>query len=169
MRGGETEPLVLNASRPEVRIPIETTADRLLLLGNVTVPDGYPVIGNSGTKIGRYTVVYADGERQPVELRWGENVSRSNLIAVASRINPVTAHGERVILFPKDPVREVYQTRLFAIPTKPKRIKALECVFQPPAEPFTGPPASTHHSRGPTPAADKQSLLLFAVTAEVSN
>jgi hypothetical protein len=165
-REGETEPVVLNSSRPEIRIPIDATADRLLVLGNVTVPDGYPVIGNIRSTVGRYTVVYADGERQPVELRWGENVSRSNLIAVASRINPVTAHGERVILFPKDPVREVYQTRLLAIPTKPKRIRALECVFRPPAEPFVGPPASTHHSRGVTPATDKQSLLLFAVTAE---
>lgn len=168
LREGETEPVVLNASRPEVRIPIDAAADRLLVLGNVTVPDGYPVIGNIRTTVGRYTVVYADGERQSVELRWGENVSRANLIAVASRVNPITAHGERVVLFSKDPVREVYQTRLLAIPVKPKRIQALECRFQPPAEPFVGPPASTHHSRGPTPATDKQSLLLFAVTAETS-
>jgi hypothetical protein len=164
--GEQTEPVVLNSARPEVHIPIETTAGRLLVLGNVTVPDGYPVLGNISTKVGGYTVVYEDGERQEVPLRWGEEIARSNLIAVASRINPVTAHGERVVLFTKDPVREVYQTRLFAISTKAKRIRALECRFQPPAEAFAGPPASTHHSRGPTPAADRQSLLLFAITAE---
>lgn len=165
----KTQPVVLNSARPEVRIPIETTANRLLVLGNVTVPDGYPVIGNMSTKVGSYTVVYEDGERQEVPLRWGEEIARSNLIAVASRINPVTAHGQRVILFAKDPVREVYQTQMFTIPTKPKRIRVLECRFQPPVETQAGPPASAHHSRGPTPTTDRQSLLLFAITAEHIN
>lgn len=164
--GGKTQPVVLNLSRPEVRIPIRTTARRLLVLGNVTVPDGYPVIGSLGTTVGSYTVVYEDGERQDVPLRWGHEAARANLIAVASRINPVTAHGERVVLFAKDPVREIYQTRMFVIPTKPKRIRDLECRFQPPVESRTGPPASAHHSRGPTPGTDRQSLLLFALTAE---
>ncbi|HVX65979.1 MAG TPA: glycoside hydrolase family 2 TIM barrel-domain containing protein [Bryobacteraceae bacterium] len=165
-RGGATEPLVLTPSRRRVEVPVGRQADRLLFLGNVTFPDGYPVKGALGGAVGRYIVTYTDGERQIVELRWGHEVARANLISVATRIDPETAEGERAILFTKDPVREVYQARLLAVPVKPKRIERVAIELAEAAAPGAPPPQSMHHSPGTTPGPERQALALFAITAE---
>ena len=165
-RDGNTEPVVLTPSRPHVEVPVGREASRLLFLGNVTFPDGYPVNGTLGAAVGRYTVVYADGERQPIPLRWGHEVARSNLISVATRIDPQTAEGERVIRYAKDPVREVYQARLFPVPVKPKRIDRVEIDLSVAAGASAPPPQSMHHTPGSTPGPERQALALFAITAE---
>jgi hypothetical protein len=116
--------------------------------------------------VGRYTVVYADGERQAVELRWGHEVARANLISVATRIDPETAEGERAILFAKDPVREVYQARLLAVRVKPKRIERVVIELAEAGASGAAPPQSMHHSPGSTPGPERQALALFALTAE---
>lgn len=168
LRAGHTEPVVLTPSRDRVTIPVSVRADRLLFLGNVTVPDGYPVSGAFGAVVGRYTIVYADGEKQVVDLRWGFEIARANMIYLASRIDPSTAKGERVMRFIKDPVREIYQTRLFSIRTKPKVIERVEFLRVASQENGPIPPRSMHHTPGPTPGPEQQALLLFAFTAETN-
>ncbi|MFN7996847.1 MAG: glycoside hydrolase family 2 TIM barrel-domain containing protein [Bryobacteraceae bacterium] len=166
-RAGMTEPLVLSSARSHLEIPVGTEADRLLLLGNVTMPDGYPVMGRFGAAMARYTVVYADGERQEVPLRWGQEIARSNTISVGSRIDPATAEGERVLLFAKDPVREVYQARLLEVRTRRKKIDRIECDWTPSPDVGLAPPASMHHARE-KPGPERQALLIFGVTAEIT-
>ena len=77
-----TRPLVVLTGKA-LEIPVHGLADRLHFLGNVTVPDGYPTRGGIPVEtMGSYTIVYKDGERQEIPLRWGLEVTRSNLIVL---------------------------------------------------------------------------------------
>jgi hypothetical protein len=169
LQDGATRPLAVTPQQRRLEIAVGLRASRLHFLGNVTLPDGYPVLGKLGERVGRYIIEYEGGERQEVPLRWGEEVARSNLISVATRIDAATAHGERVVLFAKDPVREVHQTRLLSVDTKDRRIARIFCELDPSAETGTTPPAEMHHSTGEKPGPREQALLLFAITAERRN
>ena len=166
LKEGESRPILLTARHQRVEVSVNLEAERLHFLGNVTLPDGYPVIGKYGEQVARYVIVYADGEQQEASLRWGQEIARGNMIAVASRIDPSTAFGERVITYVKEPTREVYQTRLLTVDTKPKMIVRLICELQGSSSPPTGPPPDMHHVVGPPPAPGEQAVVLFAITAE---
>jgi len=166
LHDGATRPVILTARQRSVEIPAGLRASRLYFLGNVTLPDGYPVLGRMNDQVGRYVIVYDDGERQIVPLRWGREIARSNMVSVASRIDPVTGNGERVIVFEKDPVREVHQTRLLTVDTKDKSIARIVCELEPSPEAGATPPMDMHHSTGAKPGAAEQALVLFAITAE---
>jgi hypothetical protein len=168
LKNSQTEPVILTPGRARIEIPIQRRADRLYFLGNVTVPNGYPVIGIPGGRVARYTIVYTDGDRQEVPLRWGLEVARSNMIAVATRINPIAANSDRVITFVKHPTREVHQTLLLPVDTKPKQIDKVICELDSSAGDGTPPPVSMHHSGDDTAGAGKQALLLYAITAETA-
>lgn len=165
LKDGLTQPLVISPARPKVEIPVGAQASRLHFLGNVTLPDGYPIIGKPGGRVGRYVIVYEDGERQEAPLRWGMEIARSNMISVATRIDPSTANGERVIVFEKDPVREVHQARLLSVDTRPKRIAKVVCELDIAPESGIAPPGSMHHSLEGM-GVTQQALVLFAITAE---
>jgi len=165
VKDGLTQPVVISPGRAKIEIPIGAQASRLYFLGNVTLPDGYPVVGKLGGRVGRYVIVYEDGELQEVPLRWGKEIARSNMISVASRIDPSTAQGERVIIFDKDPIREVHQTRLLSIDTRPKRIAKVACELDIAPESGIAPPGSMHHSLEGM-GVTQQALLLFGITAE---
>jgi hypothetical protein len=163
---GMTRPVVLTPKQRRAEVPVGRPASRLHFLGNVTLPDGYPVLGRFGELLGRYVIEYEGGERQEVPLRWGLEIARSNLISVATRIDPATAFGERVVLYAKDPVREVHQARLFSVDTKAGRIARVVCELQPSSRAGADPPSDMHHSTGTKPGAAEQALVLFAITAE---
>jgi hypothetical protein len=169
VRDGRTRPVVLTPGHRRVEIPLDIVADRLHVLGNVTLPDGYPTTDTLGERAASYTVLYADGERHVVPLRWGCEIARSNMIMVAARLDPTTAHGERVVVYVKYPFREVHQTRLLTLDVKPKPIARLVCELE------TRLPAGyVPAERGTTDEAAKflplspaeRVLVLFAVTAE---
>jgi hypothetical protein len=158
----QTRPLVI---RERVTIAADLEADRLHFLGNVTVPDGYPTTGELGGRVGAYTIAYADGERQEVALRWGYEVARSNMIAVASRLNPATATAARVLTYTKDIRREVHQTLLLTVPVKRKRIAEIAAALEKPAA--ARPPISSRpNETGSGYQAGDGVLLLYAVTGE---
>ena len=164
---GLSRPLVVSATNGGVKLPVDLNASRLHFLGNVTFPDGYPIIGRFGDPVGRYVIVYSDGSRQEVPLRWGLEVARSNMISVASRVDPATAVGERVLIYQKDPTREVYQARLLSVRTQPQKIVQIECELKPATAAGHAPPPDTHHGKTGPMGAEEQVLALFAVTAEV--
>jgi hypothetical protein len=166
-RNDRIEPLVLNKAQRMVEIPVGLTARSLHFLGNVTMPDGYPIVGRENDEVGRYVIVYEDGERQVVPLRLGLEVTRSNLIAFASRVNPVAALAERALVYEKHPFREIHQAWLFSVATKAKPIGSLAVEFDGPAPAAPTVPKDMHHRIEPVPSATEQSLLLFAVTAEI--
>jgi hypothetical protein len=167
-RDGFSQPLVVTPGHPRVEFPIDMTASRLHFLGNVTLPDGYPMIGKLGDVVGRYLIVYSDGSQQEVPLRWGQEIARSNMISVASRIDPATAEGERVLIYEKDATREVYQARLLSVAARNQKIRRIVCELTPPNISGQAPPPDTHHAIAPPLGANEQVLVLFAVTAEIS-
>jgi hypothetical protein len=168
VRDGRTEPVLLTPARAHVEIPVRMTANRLFFLGNVTVPDGYPITGIPGDRVGRYTVVYADGDRQEVVLRWGQEIARSNMIAVATRIDPRASAADRVITYVKHPTREIHQTLLFPVETKLKEIATVICELDASEAQGMAPPASMHHSGEDTAGGRNRALLLYALTAETA-
>jgi hypothetical protein len=162
----KTRPLVVTAQHQRAEIRVALEADRLHFLGNVTVPDGYPVIGRFGDRFARYVIEYAGGECQEVPLRWGREIARSNMIAVASRIDPATSRGERVLRYLKEPTREVYQARLLSVDTRRKRIVRVVVELDPRSPDGAAPPPDTHHSLEQNLSVREQALLLFGITAE---
>ncbi|MCZ2077673.1 MAG: hypothetical protein LC130_22040 [Bryobacterales bacterium] len=165
---GRVRPLVLTTAATLIEIPIERDRIRKLhVLGNVTLPDGYPMRGRPGETLGRYIIEYGDGERKEHPLRLGHELARANMIAVATRVDPVATSTERVAVFTKDRIREAYQVLRLSLAVKPKRVHRLLCEFNPEAPAAEGPPSSTHHDVGPAPNA--HSLLIFAVTAELGS
>lgn len=166
LQAGATQPVLISPARPRVEIPLGVTAARLHFLGNVTLPDGYPVIGRLGARVGRYIITYADGDRQEVPLRWGQEVARSNLISVASRLEPTAAYAERVIRYVKSPIREIHQALLLPVTVKSKHIASVVCELDPAGDLGTPPPGSMHHSAEVQLGIKDQVLLLFAITAE---
>ncbi|MEW5978450.1 MAG: glycoside hydrolase family 2 TIM barrel-domain containing protein [Acidobacteriota bacterium] len=163
---GKTQPLVLTSRRPKVELELELEAERLHFLGNVTLPDGYPIVGRQGEEVGHYTLVYADGEKQKIPLRWGVEIARSNMIMSASRVDPSTTKGQRVLTYTKDPTREVYQARLLSVDLRPKPVRRLVCDFQGHVGTVVSPPHDTHHDLSSSSQANDQVFLLFAITAE---
>jgi hypothetical protein len=165
---GRVRPLALTTEATRIEIPIgRDRVQKLHILGNVTLPDGYPVRGRLGETVGRYVIEYADGEREEHPLRLGQELARANMIAVASRVNPVATSTERVAVFTKDRIREAYQVLRLSLPVKPKHVHRFVCEFNPRAPAAAGPPPSTHHDVGPAP--DAHSLLVFAITAELGS
>jgi hypothetical protein len=173
---GQTRPIVLTPGRCQVEIPVGAAADRLHVLGNIVLPRGYPVVGRFGERVGRYVLVYEDGRRQELPLRWGQEVAQGNMIESATRIDPATTSGERAIVYVKNPVREVYQTRTLSFDARPEkserpgRIDRLICELEAHASAEAPAPTPTWEGLNPTQSAplgpEERSLLLFAVTAE---
>jgi len=137
-------PLLLIPNVPPVSIPIGRECERLHILGQVTMPLGYPVAGKRGETVAIYRVQYADGRRREVPVRNGIEVAQANLIDAATRIEPIATAAPRALLYVKDVVREQYQVLLWALPLERGEVEELQCSL-----------------RGESP-----SLAIFAVTGE---
>jgi Glycosyl hydrolases family 2, TIM barrel domain/Glycosyl hydrolases family 2/Glycosyl hydrolases family 2, sugar binding domain len=122
---GHARPLVLTPSMPRVEIPVGWRCSRVHILGQVTLPVGYPVSGLAGETVAEYVVGYADGTTQRVPLRNGIEVASGNLIHQASRIAPEAAASPRALTFVRDAAREHYQALLFTIDTRGEAIESL--------------------------------------------
>jgi len=112
---------------PEVDIPICTAGSRIHILGQVTLPAGYPVVGRHGETVAFYTLRYASGKSREIPLRNGYELAQSNLIAVATRIDPQTTEAQRALVFTKDVVREQYQVLLYSLSIEGGELASLRC------------------------------------------
>src|ERR1019366_10041374 len=139
-------------------------ADRLHFLGNVTVPDGYPTRGGVGEPMGSYTIVYQDGERQEIPLRWGLEVTRSNLVVSSTRLNPVALLSTPVIDYTKELSYEQYRTSLYTVPVRHKSIDRIIVSLKP--LPLERPLISLPNQTGSGYAAGDTALLIYGITAE---
>ena len=160
---GHTRPLVMMAGK-SVEVPVHTEADRLHFLGNVTVPDGYPTRGDVGAEMGTYTVYYADRSKQETPLRWGLEVTRSNVVSSSTLLNPVALLASPVIQYTRNKSYEDYRTYVLTVPVKHKMIDRVVIVLEPLAA--DRPLISLPNQTGSGYAAGETALLLFAVTAE---
>jgi len=124
---GYVRPMVVTPGVPEVDIPIGLEGLRIHVLGQVTLPAGFPVVGNEGDTIAVYTLRYASGKSREVPLRNGYEVAQSNLISVATRIDPQATGAQRALVFAKDLAREHYQVLLYSLPLEGGKLASLRC------------------------------------------
>lgn len=138
-------PIVLTPERPEIAIPINRACDKLHILGQVTLPRGFPCIGTDGEKVATYTLEYSGGRAREIPLRNGYEVAQANLVEGAGRIDPQTTEAQQAIVYVKDLAREHYQILLYSVAAEAGNLARIRCRL-------TGP----------------QPMVLFAMTAETS-
>jgi hypothetical protein len=141
---GYARPVLLTAQVPEVTIAVGQECARLHILGQVTFPVGYPVVGKRGERVATYRVRYSSGGEREVPVRNGIEVAQSNRIHVATRIDAVATGAQRALEYVKDVVREQYQVLLWSLPVERGRVESVRCKLE------AGQPA----------------LAIFAMTAE---
>jgi hypothetical protein len=141
---GYARPVVLTQEAPEVMIPIDEECVRLHFLGQVTFPEGYPVVGKRSERVATYRLRYTGGTEREVSIRNGIEVAQSNQIHVATRIEAVATGAQPALEYVKDVVREHYQVLLWSLPVERGRVESVQCRLEP------GQPA----------------LAVFAVTVE---
>jgi len=137
-------PLLLTLDTPRVTIAVGRDCERLHILGQVTFPVGYPIVGKRGETAATYTVRYAGGRKREIPVRNGMEVAQANRIYQATRIEPIATAAPRALHYVKDVVREQYQVLLWSVPLERGNVEGVECNLQ-----------------GAQPA-----IAIFAVTAE---
>ena len=143
---GYARPLVLTQDVPVVAIPVNQECSRLHILGQVTFPVGFPVVGKRGERVATYRVRRSEGRERETPVRHGIEVAQSNQIHVATRIDAVATAAQRALEYVKDVVREQYQVLLWSLPVEGGKVESLQCKLE------SGQPA----------------LAVFAITAERS-
>jgi hypothetical protein len=124
---GHVRPLVAGSGF-DLEIPIRKPCTRLHILGNISLPLGYPVAGKAGEVAATYELLSASGEMTEIPLRWGFEVVQGNMIHDGTRILPVAAQAEAAIEYVKDVAREQYQILLYSTPQiKAGTIVSLRC------------------------------------------
>jgi hypothetical protein len=125
--GDSVRPLLLTQDLPEITIPVGVDCVRLHILGQVTLPEGYPVSGRRGDVVANYEFSYSDGTRKTIPVRNGIEVAQANLIYSATRINPVATAAQPALKFVKDIVREQYQALLWSISVERGSLARIVC------------------------------------------
>lgn len=128
---GRVRPVVLTAAVPEVLIPIGQECTRLHVLGQVSLPVGYPLAGQAGESTAVYTLRYASGKMRRLPVRNGIEVAQSNCVDRATRIAPVATAAQPAVQYIKDIAREHYQILLWSIPIQREALVSLECRLEP--------------------------------------
>ena len=141
---GYARPLLLAPDTPELTISVGQECERLHILGQVTFPVGFPVVGKRGEKVATYRVRYSGGRERELPVRNGMEVAQANRIHVATRIDPVASGAQRALEYVKDVVREQYQALLWSVAIEPGKVESLRCKLE------AGQPA----------------LAIFAITVE---
>lgn len=137
-------PLVATPEVPRIEVPVGRKCARLHILGQVTLPGGFPTSGAPGEAVAEYIVKYTGGRTQRVPLRNGIEICTGNLIYQASRVAPGTSVAQRALTFIRDFSRERYQVLLLSIEVDRAPVESLTLSL----------------------AVQQLPVLLFAVTAE---
>ncbi len=112
---GHVRPLVAGNGF-ELEIPIGQRCTRLHVLGGISLPLGYPMIGRAGEVAATCEVLSASGKTTEIPLRWGFELVQGNMIHDGTRILPVAAETQAAIEYIKDAAREQYQILLYSTP-----------------------------------------------------
>jgi hypothetical protein len=137
-------PLVVTPEVPEVEIRIAQKCARLHILGQVTLPGGFPTAGIPGETVAEYVVKYVGGQTQRVPLRNGIEICTGSLTYRASRIAPGASASQKALTFIRAFARERYQVLLLSIDVGKTPVESLKLSLR----------------------AQQLPLLLFAITAE---
>ena len=118
---------------------------RMIVLGNVSLPYGFPSYGAYGEPVAVYEINYTDGTAQTVLLRNGYEVTTAFCILGPSRIDPRAAKAPRAMSFSYDYDSEQYCVNRMDIQIDPDKTVA---------------------SLTLRTLSEKYSLLLYALTVE---
>lgn len=146
LAGSHVRPLVLTPEFPELVIPVNRSCDRLHILGQVTLPCGFPATGNAGEVVATYTLEYSTGTKREIPLRSGYEVAQSNLIHGSTRIDPIAICAQQALIFVKDVSREQYQILLFSVPIEQQKLMRIHCKLNGDQPPFAIFAATTEKS-----------------------
>ena len=124
MAGAQFHPALVNHHvRPlvagngfELEIPIRLRCTRLHVLGNISLPVGYPTAGTPGEVAAMYELHSNSGKVMEIPLRWGVEVVQGNMIHDGTRILPIAVQAQAAIEYIKDVAREQYQILLYSTP-----------------------------------------------------
>jgi hypothetical protein len=133
---GFVRPIVLTNETPELTIPLNLDCSKLHLLGQVTFPVGYPILGKRGDTVAVYTLQYASGKSQSLPMRHGIEIAQANRVHQATRIDPIATAAQPALEYLKDVVREQYQILLLSIPTERERLVSLNYRLLPQSAPL---------------------------------
>lgn len=124
---GRVRPIIVG-SNFSVKIPIQRRCTRLHILGNISLPLGYPVSGRFGEVAAIYEIRRANGKIMEIPLRWGYEIAQGNTIFEATRILPIAVVSQPAVDYIKDIAREHYQILLYSTPAlEAVEIASLHC------------------------------------------
>ncbi|MBO5269625.1 MAG: hypothetical protein J6B77_02485, partial [Clostridia bacterium] len=108
----------------EITVPVNEAASALYVVGNVSMPKGYPITGAYGETAGEYTVYYTDGTSETHTVRNGYEVTTATAQHGPSRIEPYAANSLRVFRYNYRFDWEHYVVNLGIIPVDPAKTVA---------------------------------------------
>ena len=107
-------------------VPVDLAAKGLWVIGNVSMPKGYPIAGTYGEDVVEYAVTYTDGTVEHHMMKNGEDVTTAAALHGPSRIEPYAENAPRLARFRHQIAWEHYVMNARYIPTDPtKTVKAL--------------------------------------------
>ena len=116
------KPFVLSDN--EIVVPINEKADAIYIIGNTSMPVGFPIESEYGEEVSEYVVEYTDGTFAEYKLLNGDDITTATLLHGSSRINPIAANSPRVIAFSYNRDWEQYIVNIKCIKAdKDKEIK----------------------------------------------
>jgi len=142
----EVRPLVLTPNHRTVRIPIDVPCSNFHVLGHLSCPDGYPIVGELGSQAALLTIEYRDGSKDQIPLRNGYEVARGNAIFQSGRIDPIALKTQRAATFIKNREREHYHLLLYSVKTKNAAVRAISYELAAGAQPILIFAAATEKS-----------------------
>ena len=110
----------------QLTVPVNTAAKGLWVIGNVSMPKGFPIAGEYGEDVAVYTVTYTDGSADRHVMKNGEDFTTATGLHGPSRIEPYAENSHRVLRFRHEMAWEHYVVNARYIPTDPeKTVRAL--------------------------------------------
>lgn len=107
-------------------VPVDMTAKGLWIIGNVSMPKGFPISGEYGEPVAEYTVEYTDGTSDTHVMKNGEDFTTAAALHGPSRIEPYAENALRLARFHHEFAWEHYVVNARYIATDPaKTVKAL--------------------------------------------
>ena len=105
-------------------VPVSAQAKGLWIIGNTSMPKGYPIDGTYGEAVATYTVEYTDGSCDTHEMKNGEDFTTATGLHGPSRIEPYAENSPRVLRFRHEMAWEHYVVNARFIPTDPEKTVA---------------------------------------------
>lgn len=101
----------------ELVVGVNSSASKIHVIGNTSMPKGFPIEGAYGEDVCEYIIEYADGTSDSHIMKNGVDITTSTAQHGPSRINPVAENSPRIIKFNYDYDYEHYVINVRAIET----------------------------------------------------